>query len=183
MDVKPSILVSSNGNVYLIGEIRRVNKEVPSGQKPESWPDAKSKITHYVQGMMIVNFNARGSVDWQSSLALNQSPENDEGASVSFITGMVRDKVAFLYNDHPANREISDPVKKESMVRPDTKSSSAMIAYVDKYGKLEADELFIDKEEASIVLPFSAFAINRTQSVALAHSAKGPYRLVKFTFY
>jgi hypothetical protein len=69
------------------------------------------------------------------------------------------------------------------MVRPDTKSSSAMIAYVDKYGKLEADELFIDKEEASIVLPFSAFAINRTQSVALAHSAKGPYRLVKFTFY
>jgi hypothetical protein len=48
---------------------------------------------------------------------------------------------------------------------------------------LEADELFIDKEEASIVLPFSAFAINRTQSVALAHSAKGPYRLVKFTFY
>lgn len=183
MDVKPSILVSSNGNVYLIGEIRRVNKEVPSGQKPENWPDAKSKITHYVQGMMIVNFNARGSVDWQSSLAINQSPENDEGASVSFITGMVRDKVAFLYNDHPANREISDPVKKESMVRPDTKSSSAFIAYVDKYGKLEADELFIDKEDASIVLPFSVFAINRTQSVALAHSAKGPYRLVKFTFY
>jgi|GEM_PF-2197610 len=183
MDVKPSLLVSSNGNVYLIGEIRRMNKEVPKGQKPDSWPDAKSKITHYVQGMMLVNFNARGSVDWQSSLALNQSPENDEGASVSFITGLVRDKVAFLYNDHPANREISDPVKKESMERPDTKSSSAFIAYVDKYGKLETDELFVDKEEASIILPFSAFPINRTQSVALAHSTKGTYRLVKFTFY
>jgi hypothetical protein len=183
MDVKPSILVSSNGNVYLIGQIRRTNKEVPKGQNPKTWPDEKSTITHYVQGMMIVNFNARGSVEWQSSLALNQSPVNDEGASVSFIYGMVRDKVAFLYNDHPANMGISDPAKKESMVKPDTKNSAAFFAYVDKYGKVDVDQLWPDKEEAGIILPYSAYQLNRTQVLALSHSNKGTYRVVKLTFY
>ncbi|MFN3529866.1 MAG: hypothetical protein ACK417_08105 [Bacteroidia bacterium] len=183
MDVKPKILVSSNGNVYLIGEIYRVNKEVPKGQQPSSWPDEKSTITHYIQGMMVVNFNARGSVEWQTSMAINQAPVNEEGASISFITGMVRDKVAFIYNDHPANANISDPNKKESMIKPDTKNSSTFIAYVDKYGKLDADVLWYNKEDEGIILPYSAFQLNRTQVLALAHSPKGTYRLVKLTFY
>lgn len=183
MDVRPSLLVSSTGNVYLIGEIYRYNKQVPSGQKPDNYPDEKSTITHYIQGMMVVNFNARGSVDWQASLALNQAPVNDEGASVGFISGMVRDRVAFIYNDHPGNLQISDPMKKLDMVKPDTKNSATCLAYVDKYGKLDADLLWTDANEQGIILPHSAYPINRTQVVALAHSAKGNYRLVKLTFY
>lgn len=183
MDVRPSLLVSSTGNVYLIGEIYRRNKQVPSGQKPDTYPDEKSTITHYIQGMMVVNFNARGSVDWQASLALNQAPVNEEGASIGFITGMVRDRVAFIYNDNPGNLQISDPMKKLDMVKPDTKNSATCLAYVDKYGKLDADLLWTDANEQGIILPHSAFPVNRTQVVALAHSAKGTYRLVKLTFY
>jgi len=183
MDVRPSLLVSNTGNVYLIGEIYRRNKQVPSGQKPDSYPDEKSTITHYIQGMMVVNFNARGSVDWQASLALNQAPVNDEGASIGFVTGMVRDRVAFIYNDHPGNLQISDPMKKLDMVKPDTKNSATCLAYVDKYGKLDADLLWTDANEQGIILPHSAYAINKTQVLALAHSSKGTYRLVKLTFY
>lgn len=183
MDVRASLLVRPGGNVFLIGEVYRVNKEVPRGEKPDTYPNEKSKITHYIQGLLVVNFNARGSVEWQTSMAINQAPLNEEGASISFVVGMVRDKVALVYNDHPANAYVSDPMKKETMERPDTKSSATFIAYVDKYGKLDADVLWLDKEEASIVLPYSAYQLNRTQTLALAHSPKGTYRLVKLTFY
>lgn len=183
MDVRASLLVRPGGNVFLLGEVYRVNKEVPRGENPATYPDEKSKTTHYIQGLLVVNFNARGSVEWQTSMAINQATLNEQGASISFVVGMVRDKVALVFNDHPANAYISDPMKKENMEKPDTKSSSTFIAYIDKYGKLDADVLWLDKEEASIVLPYSAYQLNRTQTLALAHSQKGTYRLVKLTFY
>ena len=96
---------------------------------------------------------------------------------------MVRDKVTLLYNDHPGNLQISEPTKKLDMVKPDTKNSASCLAYVDKYGKVDADLLTTNLEELSILLPYSAYPINRTQVMALAHSPKGSYRLVKLTFY
>lgn len=182
-DVVPTaMLTREDGNIFLVGEITRRNKEVPSGQNPATYPDEKSKITNYVQGVIVVNFNARGSIDWQATLSLNQATLNDEGASNSFVRGVLRDKIALLYNDHPVNRDVYDPMKQETMEKTGPKDSRALVAYVDKYGKTYVEGLFAEKEEECVLHPYSSFQISRNQYLVLASSPKG-YRLVKFTYY
>lgn len=182
-DVVPTaVLTREDGNVFLIGEITRSNKEVPSGQNPANYPDEKSKITNYVQGVVVVNFNARGSIDWQATISLNQATLNDQAASNSFVRGVLRDKIALVYNDNPANEDINDPAKQLTMEKTGGKNSKALIAYVDKYGKTDVEALFTDKEEESVIHPYSSFQIARNQFIALASSPKG-YRIIKFTYY
>ncbi len=182
-DVVPTaILTREDGNVFLVGEITRSNKEVPSGQNPANYPDEKSKITHYVQGVVVVNFNARGSIDWQATLPLNQATLNDQGASNSFVRGVLRDKIALVYNDNPANEDINDPAKQLTMEKTGGKNSKGLIAYVDKYGKTDVEPLFTEKEDESVIHPYSSFQIARNQYLALASSPKG-YRIIKFTYY
>ncbi len=182
-DVVPTaVLTREDGNVFLVGEIQRRNKEVPSGQNPALYPDEKSKITHYVQGVIVINFNARGSIDWQATLPLNQMTENDEGASNSFVRGVLRDKIALVYNDNPVNEDINDPAKQLSMEKTGGKYSKGLVAYVDKYGKTDVEALFTEKEEESVLHPYSSFQIARNQFLVLASSPKG-YRIVKFTYY
>jgi len=182
-DVVPTaVLTREDGNVFLVGEITRRNKEVPSGQNQTNYPDEKSKITNYVQGVVVVNFNARGSIDWQATISLNQATLNDQGASNSFVRGVLRDKIALVYNDNPANEDINDPVKQLTMDKTGGKNSKALIAYVDKYGKTDVEALFTEKEDESVIHPYSSFQIARNQYLALASSPKG-YRIVKFTYY
>jgi len=184
MDVEPTqVLTREDGNVFLVGEITRTNKEVPSGQKPDNFPDEKSKITNYVQGVIVVNFNARGSIDWQATLSLNQMTMNDEGNGNSFVRGVLRDKIALLYNDNPVNVDQIDPVKQLPMERTGGKYSRGLIAYVDKYGKTDVEVLFAEKEEESVLHPYSAYSIARNQQLVLATSTKGTLKLVKVTFY
>ncbi len=182
-DVVPTaILTREDGNVFLVGEITRSNKEVPSGQNPANYPDERSKITHYVQGVIVINFNARGSIDWQATLPLNQATLNDQGASNSFVRGVLRDKIALVYNDNPANEDVNDPVKQLTMEKTGGKNSKALIAYIDKYGKTDVEPLFTEKEEESVLHPYSSFQIARNQYLVFASSPKG-YRIVKFTYY
>lgn len=182
-DVVPTaILTREDGNVFLVGEITRSNKEVPSGQNQANYPDEKSKITNYVQGVIVVNFNARGSIDWQATLPLNQATLNDQGASNSFVKGVLRDKIALVYNDNPANEDINDPVKQLTMDKTGGKNSKALIAYVDKYGKTDVEALFTEKEEESVLHPYSSYQIARNQFLVLASSPKG-YRIIKLTYY
>ena len=178
MDVEPTqVLTREDGNVFLVGEITRKNKEVPSGQKPDNFPDEKVK-SQPMQGVIVVNFNARGHR--LATLSLNQMTVNDEGNGNSFVRGVLRDKIALLYNDNPVNVDQIDPVKQLPMERTGGKYSRGLIAYVDKYGKTDAEVLFTEKEEESILHPYSAYSIARNQQLVLATSVKGTLKLVSY---
>ena len=152
------IIHQQDGTVILIAE-----------KHSQSYSDAKtdskgSFIGHFLRDIILIKFNADGTIAWKDKIVKNQfyeaytveKPDNIGSLGyASFTYATKANNIYLFYNDHPANLEFGK-TQKDLKRCPNSLKSNFCVVSVNQSGLMEKRVLFSSKDKKIIMNP--AFA-------------------------
>ncbi len=141
------IVLRDDGGAILVGEqyyIRVITTNSPN-------MGATSKTYYYYNNIIVININPAGEIDWAHQIPKRQRTANDGGFYSSYTMAVVKDKMYFIFNDHPKNL-----VAKKGKVHHMTLSKSqalAVLVEMDSKGNQVRKPLFKAADASVIIRP------------------------------
>lgn len=110
----------------------------------------EERYYYYYNDIIVANINPDGSIAWVSKIPKRQETSNDGGYFSSFSTSVVRDKLFFIFNDHPKNANEKDPKR---LLNFNGKQSVVTLAVLKANGEYDKYGLFSNKDADIITRP------------------------------
>lgn len=135
---------------------------------------------HYnYDDIVVVNFGSEGNVIWWTKVPKRQHTVNDGGYMSGYAMAVAGDKLFFIFNDHPANLEVTDPLKYKNMSSP--KKAVTTLVTLSEKGEMTRSVLFNTKENKCIMRP--KFHLQSSASELIMYADKGSsYMLSRIKF-
>ena len=128
---------------------------------------ANQTFYHHVRNdIFIVNSNKRGGMDWLTRIPKLQHTINDRAYFSSFNHSITRDKIVFLFNDHPNNEDLE---KRQSY---EGKNGIPKLASIGLGGELAFESLGSNQIYGQII-PRSSHQIAADMILLVQSTAKG----------
>lgn len=161
------IVLREDGGAMLVGEqyyTRVVSSYSPNGGV------TSSKTLYYYNNIIVVNINPEGDIEWAHQIAKQQRTANDGGFYSSYTMAVVKDKLFFIFNDHPKNL-----VVKQGTVHNMTLSKNealVVLVEMDREGNQSRKPLFKTADASVIIRPKVCEQINTHEVVVFGQRRK-----------
>lgn len=107
---------------------------------------------HYnYDDIVAVNFDVDGKVIWWTKVPKRQHTVNDGGYMSGYAMAVAGDKLFFIFNDHVANLNITDPLKYKNM--SSAKKAVTTLVTLSEKGEMSRNVLFNTKENKCVMRP------------------------------
>lgn len=146
------IVTKDDGGIYLVAE--QYYMQVVTNYNPKG--GSTTTYHYYYNDIIVINLNPNASIEWVRKIPKYQHTVNDNGyySSYSFFTS--KNKLYFVYNDHPKNL-LPDQKKIRSGIG---KKMVTVLASVDVNGKMDARSLFAANEEKIYARPKMSYSLS-----------------------
>lgn len=144
-----------------------------------------SNTDHYhYKDIFVQNYSSDGEVIWTAFLPKNQKSTDDFGRWSGFMLVVDKDRLHFIYNDHPKNEErwgTEDEIKKLTKFK---KANLAMVTLSEE-GSLEYNVLMPSSNEKFLISPSRSkmFSEENSNSGVITSHNKNSTRLGKLELF
>ena len=126
---------------------------------------------HYFSNdILVVDVDSDGSIDWFNRIPKRQHEINQYKYS-SYISALIGDKLAVVFNDNPRNLEIEDD-EKSAGVYGSFKKTNCMMYLIDKTKTTTKKELFRNNEIETILCPMKSRVVDENTIILYAEKGK-----------
>ena len=141
------LIMRSDGGAVLVGEQYDVDyqyyRDYYTGQYIENY-------YYYYNDIIVTNINPDGTVAWAINIPKRQVTVNDGGYFSSYAMSVVRDRLYFIFNDHPKNVLEKEVTRIRNY---NGKSSMVTLAVVGADGQYDKVPLFSNKDADVLTRP------------------------------
>lgn len=173
------IIIHSNGGATLIGEQYFVRTYTTTTNNPTT--GATSTYTTYYYNyndIIVISISPSGEIEWTQKVPKVQVTSNDNGFYSSYVTSVVKDKIYFVFNDHPKN--ITEPSETTYAFRG-WKNSMVVLVEVDAKGNMTKQPLFSAKDAEVITRPKVCEQVSKKEMILFGQKRK-QQQFAKITF-
>ncbi len=154
-------LVSQNDSgLYMVAEQFYIN--VVTTCSPRG--GCTTSYYYYYNDIIVVNFNSDASVRWIKRIPKTQISTNDYGYYSSYSFVMTKDKLNFIYNDHPKNLTGERKYPKNGVNR----RMITVLSTLDSKGNLSKTLILPAKDERIYTRPKISLQLGTNQSLFYA---------------
>jgi len=184
MDLSPELVEINNERFSLYATINRVNREIPTGQKPDEVEDGKAKFTHYTQGTIILNGTWSKGIYQHFENPMDQIIQSDNSPLPTGIAPLPHfENNIMVYNDLIDNIQRRDEnFKPKCLNNENLKEAKSVLTYIDEDGRFSFYQPFSNPRDPGLIYPFSVFKENLHEFLFLGTDRNGKMRLVKATY-
>ncbi|WP_258104777.1 hypothetical protein [Marinoscillum sp. MHG1-6] len=172
------IIIREDGGAVLVGEqyyITVVTTPISTGTGGVTY------VTTYYYNyndIIVINVSPKGEIEWAQKIAKSQSTANDGGHFSSYTSAIVKDKMYFIFNDHPKN--ITDPGDR-TFNYTGGKNSMVVLVEVDSNGNVNKSSLFSTKDAEVITRPKVCEQVSGDELVLFGQKRKN-HQFAKIVF-
>lgn len=171
-----NIILKDDGGAVLIGEQYFVS------QQTKYTPTAANFGSTYFYNyndLIVVNVAADGQIEWTEKIPKRQLTAGDGGFFSSFVYSVVKDKIYFVFNDHPKNLFYRGKGRLANFDK--SKQSLVVLVELDSNGNQTREALFSSKEADILTRPRVCEQVSEKELV-LFGERKTTHRFAKISF-
>lgn len=170
------IVAQTNGGVIIVAEQFYISQVTTC----DSRGNCRTTYYYNYKDIIVASFNSDASLKWVKHIPKYQSSANDGGFLSSYSLVVTKDKLHFIYNDHPKNLEPDrDPKKYRNGISK--KMITVDVAMNISNGQFEKVPLFSAKEEKMYTRPKIAIQLSENKSLFYALKRKKfKFGVIKF---
>lgn len=172
------IILREDGGAVLIAEQYYV-REVTTCTTSNGVTSCRTTYYYYYNDIIVVNINPDGSIQWAKKIPKRQVSTNDFGFYSSYAVEVTKDKMYFIFNDHPKN--LNSTSDKIYNYNPRSKEALTVVVTVDGKGEVEKEALFNASEAGTIIRPKVCDQVNPTEMLIFGQKKK-IQRFARLTF-
>ena len=120
------IIIKDNGGAILIGEQFFVTTYTGTSSDGSRYTVSK----YFYNDIIVINISSSGQIEWAEKIAKSQRTTNDGGIFSSYALAVAKNKLYFVFNDHPAN--LSE--ERKGIVHTFTRSKKTIVVLVEMDG-------------------------------------------------
>jgi hypothetical protein len=98
-----NIILRDDGGAYLIGEQFFVKVVTRTTTGSNGHTSTSTTTYYYFNDILVINMSPSGEIEWTEKIPKRQRTTNDGGFFSSYALSVVKDKLYFVFNDHPKN--------------------------------------------------------------------------------
>ena len=184
MDLETQIIELDDQRFTIYASIERVNRQVPTGEKPNRVEDRKAIYTYYSQGNLILNGTWADGIYHYYENPMNHSIVPKNSPSPHGINGIPHfDNNLMVYNDLLENMRSRDENFKCLNVNEDNViESKSVLLHIDPRGRFNFHLPFADPTDAVRIYPKSVFRNSAGEFIFLGCNHKCKLRLIKAAY-
>lgn len=169
-----NIIIKDTGGAVLIGEQYFINTST-------SMSDGKmyTNYHYHYNDIMVINISSEGKIEWAEKIPKKQVSINDGGFFSSYALSVIKDKLYFVFNDHPKNRSYTGQEKLYTYNKPS--KSEVVLVTLNHKGEQTKETLFSVKEKNIISRPSVCEQISENEMILFGQKKK-TQRLAKISF-
>ncbi|MEQ9441709.1 MAG: hypothetical protein RIG62_21900 [Cyclobacteriaceae bacterium] len=171
------LILRDDGGAVLVGEqafSQQVYQYSTNGSATGS-----SYTRYYYQNIAVISLNSSGVIDWAQKIPKLQVTNRDGGFYSSYALAIVKDKLHFIFNDHPKNL-VTKPGKLHNFSLKKNKALVVLVT-IDSQGNQKKQPLFLGADAQTITRPKVCEQISDTKLVVFGQR-KRKQRLAKLNF-
>lgn len=174
-----NIKLREDGGAILIGEQYYV-KMVESRYTDSKGKTQRTKTYYYYYNdIIVIKISPNGNIEWAEKIPKRQYTVDDGGFYSSFALSVVKDKLYFVFNDHPNN--LSYNGEGEPATFNKGRRSIVVLVELDSEGNQTREALFSLKKAEILMLPKICKQISENEML-LFDQRKKIHRFAKITF-
>ena len=173
------IILKENGGAVLIGEQYFVEKVITSFTDAAGNRNTTTTYEYHYNDIIVINMSAEGNIEWVKKIPKRQHTANDQGFYSSYALSVVKDKLYFVFNDHPKNLYYTGSGKLFNFNKGP--ESLVVLATLDSQGKLTREGLFFAKQADILTRPLVCEQVSENEMVLFGQRKK-THRFAKLTF-
>lgn len=143
------LLVGKDGSAILIGE-QYFMKAVTSTMYINGRPSTTTTYHYYYNDIIAVKINPAGQIEWAEKVATTQHTTNDGGFYSSYLLAIVKNRICFIFNDHPDNLLYKGVGRPRNFFGRET---LVMMVSLDQAGKQTRQPIFNSMDAEVITRP------------------------------
>ncbi len=176
------LILRSDGGALLLAEQYYVTTSTTTQRSPTGFWETRTNFHYHYNGIIAVNINPKGTIDWASHIPKYQRSTNDGGFYSSYSHHIGKDAIYVIFNDNVKNleRRKSKDKRLTSAFRK-YKDSIAVLAKISLNGKVSFYPLFGNKELKTMVRPKIGTQIGKNTSIIYGVKGK-KYRFARLDF-
>jgi hypothetical protein len=128
--------------------------------------------------LVVININPDGSIQWANKIPKRQITSNDGGFYSSYTFSNVRDKMYFIFNDHPKNL---DNTASDKLYNFSLKGGVVVLVEMDSKGNMKKQALFNAREAEVITRPKVCEQVSQNEVVIFGQKKK-THKFARLTF-
>ncbi len=138
-----------------------------------------STSQYYYNDIIVISISPDGSIDWNEKIPKKQVTVNDGGFYSSFAVSVVKDKLYFVFNDHPNNLFYKKQGKLSNFNKgPD---SVMVLVELDSQGNQTREALYNAKKSGILTRPKVCEQISDNEMILFGQDNK-IHRFARLTF-
>lgn len=167
------LILRSDGGALLVAEQFFIRVLSYYDRFSGTWVE---RYTYYYNDIITVNINPNGSIAWATKIPKRQV--DGTGLISSYAMTIVRDKIHFIFNDHPKNLREKDPDRLRNFKG---KRSVVTLATLKSNGDYDKYPLFYNKDYDIITRPKICRQVGKNEMVVYGEYRKR-YKFGKVVF-
>ena len=145
-----NFIMRDDGGGVLIGEQYWVNIVTTSYTDAQGNFRTRTTYHYYYNHIIVISISPEGDIEWTKKIIKYQHTTNESGYFSSYALAIVKDKLYFIFNDHPKNLMYEKGAKIWSYTR---KKIMVSLVEIDGTGNKSKEVLFTSKDIETISVP------------------------------
>ncbi|NOQ25811.1 MAG: hypothetical protein GQ564_10660 [Bacteroidales bacterium] len=174
-----NIVLRDDGGAVLIGEqyfVRMVTRTMSNGNGGTT---TTTSYYYFYNDIIVINISPEGNIEWTEKIPKRQKTANDGGFYSSYAMSVVKDKLYFVFNDHPENLTYKGEGKLYNFIK--SKESLIVLVELDSNGKQTREALFSAREADILTRPKVCKQISKKEMILFGQRRKA-HRFAKILF-
>lgn len=173
------IILRDDGGAVLIGEQFYVVTTTVKMSNGNGGTTTSSTSQYFYNDIIVISISPDGSIDWNEKIPKKQVTVNDGGFYSSFAVSVVKDKLYFVFNDHPNNLFYKKQGKLSNFNKgPD---SVMVLVELDSQGNQTREALYNAKKSGILTRPKVCEQISDNEMILFGQDNK-IHRFARLTF-
>ncbi|WP_282778129.1 hypothetical protein [Phaeodactylibacter xiamenensis] len=173
------IILKDDGGATLIGEQRSDFSNFRYSTNPIGQQTRQTNVKYTCNDIIVVSLSSNGEIEWAKKIQKKQETIDDAAFFSSYSVSVVKDKLHFIYNDHPKNLNYDGEGRIRNMSVQN--ESYLVLTTLGRDGILTKEALFSSYDADVRARPIVSEQISNNEMIVYGQSGR-VHRYVRLSF-